>query len=57
MISPDQAGALLTWLATTDELVDGAYYVGHEVTPPIKGAQDARLAAELWVASEKATGI
>ncbi len=58
LVSPENAGALLVWLATVpaDQLTDGAYYVGRKVAEPTGGVQDPRLAAELWTASEAAVG-
>ncbi|MBL7256549.1 SDR family NAD(P)-dependent oxidoreductase [Paractinoplanes lichenicola] len=57
LVTPEKAGALLTWLATNDHLVDGAYYVGHEVKTPARHAADPALAARLWDASAEATGV
>jgi NAD(P)-dependent dehydrogenase (short-subunit alcohol dehydrogenase family) len=56
-VSAETAGALLVWLATApeSELVDGGYYVGHQVTPPRAAAQDPALAAALWETSQAAT--
>jgi len=51
-----QAGELLTWLAT-EEVTDGAYYVGKRVTAPDNRAEDPQLAARLWEASAKAVGL
>lgn len=58
LVSPEKAGALLVWLATApeSELVDGGYYVGHQVRPPARHAADPAIAARLWDASVKATG-
>ena len=59
LVTPEKAGALLVWLATTpaDQLVDGGYYVGHKPTEPAGRAKDPQLAAELWKASEAAVGL
>jgi NAD(P)-dependent dehydrogenase (short-subunit alcohol dehydrogenase family) len=59
LVSPEKAGALLVWLATTPEpeLVDGGYYVGHHTQQPAPAAADPARAAELWEASRKATGL
>ncbi len=58
LVPPEKAGALLVWLATTpaSELVDGAYYVGHEATAPAPQASDPAAAAKLWEASAAAVG-
>jgi daunorubicin C-13 ketoreductase len=58
LVSPEKAGALLVWLATTDadQLTNGAYYVGRKVAEPSGRAKDPRLAAELWAAGEAAVG-
>ena len=34
LVTPEKAGALLVWLATTPiaELTNGGYYIGHKVT-------------------------
>ena len=58
LVTPEKAGALLVWLATAPagELVDGGYYVGHEVTEPARHAKDPTLAAKLWDASTAAVG-
>ena len=59
LVPPEQAGALLVWLATApaDELVDGAYYVGHKTTEPKPHAADEALASRLWEASAEAVGL
>jgi daunorubicin C-13 ketoreductase len=59
LVTPEKAGALLVWLATTPigELTNGGYYVGHKLTRPAKEAADPALAAELWDASEAAVGV
>ncbi|WP_198029056.1 SDR family NAD(P)-dependent oxidoreductase [Actinoplanes sp. N902-109] len=58
MTSPEAAGEVLTWLATTpvENLTDGAYYVGRTVRQPREWVTDPQLAAELWAASAQATG-
>ncbi|GGN91577.1 short-chain dehydrogenase [Actinoplanes lobatus] len=58
LVTPEKAGELLVWLATTPEaeLVDGGYYVGRTVTRPAAHAGDSALAARLWEASAKAVG-
>jgi NAD(P)-dependent dehydrogenase (short-subunit alcohol dehydrogenase family) len=58
LVSPEKAGALLVWLATTPEpeLVDGGYYVGHRAQRPAPAAADPARAAALWEASLKAVG-
>ncbi|GIM94541.1 SDR family NAD(P)-dependent oxidoreductase [Paractinoplanes toevensis] len=57
LVTPEKAGALLVWLATTPDLVDGGYYVGHEVKKPASYAADPAAAAKLWDASAAAVGI
>ena len=59
LTSPEKAGALLVWLATTPvaELTNGAYYVGHRVTRPSAQAADPAMAARLWDASAEAVGL
>ena len=59
LVSPQKAGALLVWLATTPEpeLVDGGYYVGHRTQQPSPAAADPARAADLWDASRKAVGV
>ena len=57
LVTPEKAGALLVWLATTPELVNGAYYVGHKVTRPAPYANDPAAAAKLWDASARAVGL
>jgi NAD(P)-dependent dehydrogenase (short-subunit alcohol dehydrogenase family) len=59
LVTPEKAGALLVWLATApaDELVDGAYYVGHEPTAPAPHAAGEAAAAKLWEASAAAVGL
>jgi NAD(P)-dependent dehydrogenase (short-subunit alcohol dehydrogenase family) len=44
LTTPEQAGDLLTWLST-EEVTDGAYYVGRRATPPGPAAADPALAA------------
>jgi daunorubicin C-13 ketoreductase len=58
LTTPEKAGELLVWLATAPagELVNGGYYVGHELTSPAPYARDPQLAAALWEASENAAG-
>jgi NAD(P)-dependent dehydrogenase (short-subunit alcohol dehydrogenase family) len=58
LVTPEKAGALLVWLATIPaaELVDGGYYVGHDVTQPAAHARDDAAAAKLWDASARAVG-
>ena len=58
LVTPEKAGALLVWLATTpvDELVDGGYYVGRKPARPASHASSPAAAAELWDASAKAVG-
>jgi daunorubicin C-13 ketoreductase len=59
LVPPEKAGALLGWLATApaEELVGGAYYVGHRTKEPRPHAADAALASRLWDASAKAVGL
>jgi daunorubicin C-13 ketoreductase len=59
LTSPEEAGALLVWLATAPaaELTNGAYYVGRQVTAPSRRAADPVIAAKLWDASAKAVGL
>jgi NAD(P)-dependent dehydrogenase (short-subunit alcohol dehydrogenase family) len=59
LVTPEKAGALLVWLATApkEDLVNGGYYVGHDVKKPASYAADAAAAARLWAASETAVGI
>ena len=59
LVSPQQAGGLLVWLATApeSELVDGGYYVGQQVKRPTGLAADPQIAAKLWDASVKAVGL
>ncbi|MFI5896074.1 SDR family NAD(P)-dependent oxidoreductase [Actinoplanes sp. NPDC051513] len=58
LVSPEKAGALLTWLATVpdDDLAGGGYYVGHRTKEPKPHAADAALASRLWDASAEAVG-
>jgi NAD(P)-dependent dehydrogenase (short-subunit alcohol dehydrogenase family) len=58
LVTPEKAGALLVWLASAPatELVDGGYYVGHNVTQPAAHARDEAAAAKLWDASAQAVG-
>jgi daunorubicin C-13 ketoreductase len=59
LVKPETAGALLVWLATAPkaDLADGGYYVGHKAKRPAPHASDPALAARLWEASAKATGL
>ena len=59
LVTPEKAGALLVWLATTPigELTNGGYYVGHKLTAPAKDVADPARAAALWAASEAAVGV
>ncbi|MEV6599433.1 SDR family NAD(P)-dependent oxidoreductase [Actinoplanes sp. NPDC051346] len=59
LTTPEKAAALLTWLATApaEELRNGAYYVGHDVTVPDQRLTDPALASRLWEASAKAVGL
>jgi NAD(P)-dependent dehydrogenase (short-subunit alcohol dehydrogenase family) len=59
LITPEKAGALLVWLATTPaaELTNGGYYVGHDLTQPSGIAADPGVAARLWASSAKAVGV
>jgi daunorubicin C-13 ketoreductase len=58
LVTPEKAGALLVRLATApkEDLVNGAYYVGHKVTEPAAHAKDPVAAAKLWDASVKVVG-
>ena len=58
LVTPEKAGALLVWLATTpvDELVGGGYYVGRKPVRPASHASSPAAAAELWDASAKTVG-
>ena len=57
LVTPEKAGALLVWLATTGNVRNGAYYVGHEIAKTAPYASDPAAAAALWAASEEATGV
>jgi NAD(P)-dependent dehydrogenase (short-subunit alcohol dehydrogenase family) len=59
LVTPEKAGGLLVWLATTPEaeLTDGGYYVGHRAVAPTGIAGDAAAAAKLWEASAAAVGL
>ncbi|MEV4139114.1 SDR family NAD(P)-dependent oxidoreductase [Dactylosporangium sp. NPDC049742] len=59
LTTPEKAGALLVWLATTPaaELTDGGYYVGHKLTRPAAHASDPAAAAKLWDASAAAVAL
>jgi NAD(P)-dependent dehydrogenase (short-subunit alcohol dehydrogenase family) len=58
LVTPEKAGALLVWLATTPstELTNGGYYVGHDLREPAGKTGDPAVAAHLWEASAKAVG-
>lgn len=58
LVTPEKAGALLVWLATTPiaELTNGGYYVGHKLTKPAKDVDDPVAAATLWDTSTRAVG-
>jgi NAD(P)-dependent dehydrogenase (short-subunit alcohol dehydrogenase family) len=59
LVTPEKAGALLVWLATTPigQLTNGGYYVGHEARRPAPEASDPAVAAKLWDASAEAVGL
>jgi NAD(P)-dependent dehydrogenase (short-subunit alcohol dehydrogenase family) len=59
LVTPEKAGALLVWLATTPvaELTNGGYYVGHDLTQPSGIAADPAAAARLWASSARAVGV
>jgi NAD(P)-dependent dehydrogenase (short-subunit alcohol dehydrogenase family) len=59
LVTPEKAGALLAWLMTApeSELVDGAYYVGHNPSKPAPFARDPAAAALLWERSIEAVGL
>ena len=59
LVSPEKAGALLVWLATTPaaELTGGGYYVGHKLTQPDRQASDPAVAERLWETSAEAVGL
>jgi NAD(P)-dependent dehydrogenase (short-subunit alcohol dehydrogenase family) len=59
LVSPEKAGDLLVWLATTPaaELADGGYYVGRKLTRPEGRIADPTLAARLWEASAQAVKL
>jgi daunorubicin C-13 ketoreductase len=59
LVTPEKAGALLVWLATTPaaELIDGGYYVGHKPSRPSPTAADPGDAAKLWDASAVAVNL
>jgi daunorubicin C-13 ketoreductase len=59
LVTPEKAGALLVWLATTPaaELTDGGYYVGHDLTQPKDDSADPARAAALWETSAAAVGL
>jgi hypothetical protein len=47
----------LVWLADSDKITNGAYYMDERVRPPRRGAADPALAARLWDASLAAVGL
>lgn len=57
--TPEKGAQTLVWLARQDAagLVNGGYYVDRRLRRPVPKATDARLAARLWEASERAVGI
>ncbi|WP_436522036.1 SDR family NAD(P)-dependent oxidoreductase [Actinoplanes sp. HUAS TT8] len=57
LVTPEAAGALLVWLATSPDVTNGAYYVDRTVARPAAHARDPELAAALWEASLDATGL
>jgi NAD(P)-dependent dehydrogenase (short-subunit alcohol dehydrogenase family) len=59
LVTPEKAGELLVWLATApaEQLTDGGYYVGRQVTAPAAHASDPAAAARLWDASVPAVGL
>lgn len=59
LTTPEKAGDVLVWLATTpaEKLVPGGYYVGRTRREPTAAATDEELAARLWEASAKAVGL
>ena len=57
LVTAEAAGAQLVWLATTDQIVNGAYYVGHEPKEPAAHAKDPAAAARLWEASAAAVDL
>ncbi len=59
LTTPEKAGALLIWLATTPiaELTNGGFYMGHKLTEPEPAAADPAVAARLWETSAKAVGL
>ena len=59
LTTPEKAGEVLVWLATTpaEQLTPGAYYVGHARKEPTAAATDRATAARLWEASAEAVGL
>ena len=59
LVTPEKAGALLAWLITApkEDLVNGAYYVGHKTKQPASYARDPQAAATLWDKSAAAVGL
>jgi daunorubicin C-13 ketoreductase len=59
LVSPEKAGALLVWLATTPAagLTNGGYYVGHKLTTPQRKSDDPAMAKRLWESSATAVGL
>lgn len=55
LVTPQKAGALLAWLATTPSLTNGAYYVGHNPQKPAAHATAPATATHLWQTTETAT--
>jgi len=59
LVTPEKAGELLVWLATTpaEQLTDGAFYVGRQVKAPAPHASDPAAATKLWDTSARAVGL
>jgi len=59
LVTPEKAGALLLWLATTGigNLTEGGFYIGHKLTQPDQASSDPAIAARLWDTSTKAVGL
>jgi NAD(P)-dependent dehydrogenase (short-subunit alcohol dehydrogenase family) len=57
--TPEKGAQTLVWLTRQDTagLVNGGYYIDRRLRRPKPAATDARLAARLWQASERAVGI
>jgi NAD(P)-dependent dehydrogenase (short-subunit alcohol dehydrogenase family) len=57
--TPEKGAQTLVWLARQDPagLVNGGYYIDRRLRRPLPNSTDARLAARLWQASERAVGI